>query len=261
MIIDTDFHNHVVRSSAEQMVRQARKQGLRVLGLSEHIFQMSEARPLLPHMPQEGPFLTLDDYFAQIQEASEQVQFDVRRGLEVDFVPDKNAELWRIIEGRPWDFLIGSVHEIDGLLIEQPHKRSREEGEALWLRYFELLRAAVAYGTFSLVSHPVRMRAANPFLPPDLDDELERLAAAATRHDVALEINGYDILTYPSLVKRLARACALQHTPVSVGSDAHNPNQIARGHQLSAEVLREANISKIRIWKQRVAEEYSISHR
>ena len=260
MIIETDFHTHVVRSSAEQMVRQASKQHLRVLGLSEHIFQMNEARPLLLHMPQEGPFLGLDDYFAQIQEACKMMQFDVRRGLEVDFVPAKNAELWQIIEGRPWDFLIGSVHEIDGLLFEEPHKWKREEGEELWLRYFELLRAAVACGTFSLVSHPVRMRAANPFLPPKLDDELEHLAAEATRHDVALEINGYDILTYPSLVKRLARACALQHTPISVGSDAHIPNQLARGHQLSAEVLREANISKVRIWKQRVAEEYSIFH-
>ena len=259
-MIDTDFHTHVVRSSAAHMVRQAIQKDLRILGLSEHIFQMSETRPLLPHMPQEGPFLTLDDYFAQIQQASERVPLEVRRGLEVDFVPGKNAALWQAIEGRPWDFLIGSVHEIDGLLFEQPQKRSREEGEALWLRYFELLRAAVACGQFSLVSHPVRMREANPFLPPSLDDELEHLAAEATRHDVALEINGYDIVTYPSLVKRLARACALQHTPISVGSDAHDPNGIARGHQLSAEVLREAQITRVRTWKQRTAEEYTIAY-
>ena len=258
MSIDTDFHNHIVRSSAEHMVHQAREKGLRVLGLSEHIFQMSEARPLLPHMPPEGRFLALDDYFQEIEETINYSQFDARIGLEVDFVPDKNAQLWQIIEGRPWDFLIGSVHEIDGLLFEHPQKRSREEGEALWLRYFELLRAAVSCGTFSLVSHPVRMRDANAFLPPHLDEELEHLAAEASNNDVALEINGYDILTYPSLVKRLARACALQHTPISVGSDAHNPNDIARGHQLSAELLREAGINKVRIWKKLVAEEYTI---
>lgn len=258
MSIDTDFHNHVVRSSVEHMARAARWKNLRVLGLSEHIFQMREARPRLSHMPQEGPFTTLDTYFLHIGEIVEYSGYDVRAGLEVDFVPVKNAELWQIIENRPWDFLIGSVHEIDGLLFERPQKRSRAEGEALWLRYFELLRAAVACGKFSLISHPVRMRSANPFLPPHLDDELEHLAAEATRHDVALEINGYDILTYPSLVKRLARACALQRTPISVGSDAHNPNDIARGHQLSAEVLREAGIPRVRIWKQFLAEEYTI---
>jgi histidinol-phosphatase (PHP family) len=256
MSIDTDFHNHVVRSSVDQMVRSARNRKLRVLGLSEHIFQMGEARPLLPYMPQEGPFTTLNTYFQSIEEIIESTHYDVRIGLEVDFVPGINTALWQTIAGRAWDFLIGSVHEIDGLLFEQPQKRSREEGEALWLRYFELLRAAIAYSRFSLVSHPVRMRTANPFLPPHLDDELERLAAEATRYNVALEINGYDILTYPSLVKRLARACALHATPISVGSDAHDPSAIAKGHQLSEELLRQAGIDRIRTWKHMRAEEY-----
>ena len=259
MIIKTDFHTHVVRSSPGQMVQQAIAQGLHVLGLSEHIFQMSEARPLLPYMPQEGPFLPLASYLEQIEQASAGIALEVRRGLEVDFVPGKNAELWQVIQQYPWDFLIGSVHEIDGLLFEQPQKRTRAEGEALWTRYFELLRAAVACGTFSLVSHPVRMREANPFLPAHLDDELEHLAAEATSHNVALEINGYDILTYPGLVKRLVRACALHRTPISVGSDAHNPRQIARGHTLSAEMLREAQITRIRVWQQRSIQEYTIA--
>jgi histidinol-phosphatase (PHP family) len=103
------------------------------------------------------------------------------------------------------------------------------------------------------------MRATNPFLPASLDDELEQLAAEATRYDVALELNGYDILTYPSLVRRLAHACAHQRTPVSIGSDAHKPGDIARGHKLSAELLRETQISRVRIWKQRSPEEYSIA--
>ncbi len=258
MAITSDFHSHIVRSSAEQMVREAMARNLRTLGLSEHIFQMSEARPLLPYMPQEGPFLTLDDYFTRVQAAREATAFDVRIGLEVDFVPGKNEELWQVIENRPWDFLIGSVHEINGLLFEYPQKRTRAEGEALWLRYFELLRAVVACGKFSLVSHPVRMRDANPFLPARLDDELEQLAAEATRSDVALEINGHDILTYHNLVKRLVRACALHHTPVSVGSDAHHPGAIARGHQAGEEILRAAGIRTVRTWRSLIPEEYTI---
>lgn len=258
MGIDTDFHSHIVRSSAGQMVQRAREKRLRVLGLSEHVFQMTEGRPLLPHMPQEGPFLTLDDYFACIREVAEQEDLDVRTGLEVDFVPGKNPEIQQTIRGRTWDFLIGSVHQVDGVLIEERHKRSQEEGEALWLRYFELLREAVSSGVFSLVSHPVRMREANPFLPPRLDEELERLAAEATRHNIALEINGYDVLTYPSLVKRLAHACAAQQTPISVGSDAHDPRGVAQGHALSEEILREAGINKVRIWKNMLPEEYSM---
>lgn len=258
MNIESDFHSHIVRSSAGQMIQQAQEKGLRVLGLSEHIFQMNEARPLLPYMPQEGPFLTLDAYFTAISTTAEQRQFDARIGLEVDFVPDKFAEITHVLVERPWDFLIGSVHEIDGQLIEKQYKRTQAEGEALWLRYFERLRQAVASKVFSLVSHPVRMRVANPFLPARLDDELEHLAAEATQHNVALEINGYDVLTYPSLVKHLARACALHHTPISVGSDAHNPRGIAQGHLLSEEIMRSAGLRRVRIWKKMLAEEYTI---
>jgi histidinol-phosphatase (PHP family) len=257
--IFSDFHSHVVRSSVRQMVQKAQEQGLRIQGLSEHVFQMVEGRPLLPHMPQEGPFLTLDKYISNIQTVAEQTQFDVRVGLEVDFIPEKHAEIQQAIQGRPWDFLIGSVHQIDGVLFEEPTKRSRLEGEALWLRYFELLRATVGSGAFSLVSHPVRMRATNPFLPSNLDEELEHLAAEATRHDVALEINGYDILTYPSLVKHLARACALHKTPISIGSDAHDPRGVAQGHLLSAEVLTQAGLENVRIWKNMIPEEYHLA--
>jgi histidinol-phosphatase (PHP family) len=258
MSIDTDFHSHIVRSSAGQMVQKAREQHLRVLGLSEHVFQVTEGQMVLPHMPQEGPLLSLDDYFARIRAAAREFALDVRIGLEVDFIPASNAEIWQVIEGRAWDFLIGSVHQIDGAFLEERRKRSRAESEALWLRYFELLRQAVACGKFSVISHPVRMRAANPFVPPSLDEELEHLAAEATRHNVALEINGYDILTYPGLVKRLARACSLHHTPVSVGSDAHDPRGLAQGHGPSEEFLRAASLGTVRIWKQMQAEEYRI---
>jgi histidinol-phosphatase (PHP family) len=47
---------------------------------------------------------------------------------------------------------------------------------------------------FSLISHPVRMRVHNPFLPATFDEELEHLAAEATRYDIALEIDGYAML-------------------------------------------------------------------
>lgn len=258
MTIDTDFHSHIVRSSAQQMVQRAREKKLRILGISEHIFQMEEGRPPLAHLPLEGPMLTLADYRERVREAALQAHFDVRTGLEVDFVPGKNETIATSIAEYAWDFLIGSVHEIDGERIEVPRKKTRAEGEALWLRYFGLLREAVASGYFSVVSHPVRMRVANPHIPPTLDDELEQLAAEATRCDVALEINGYDVLTYTGLVRRLARACALQKTPVSVGSDAHDSRGVAQGHEQTKSILKEAGITKLRIWKNMNIEEYTV---
>ena len=258
MIIDTDMHSHVSRSSAWQMVMAAQQKGLRVLGLSEHVFQMRETRLALQHLEPEGPLLTFNTYIEDVRTAASQSNVDTRLGLEVDFIPGKNELIHSFIHEYTWDFLIGSVHEINGIQFEKNYKWSREEGEALWLQYFELLRRAVISRHFSVVSHPVRMRVNNPYLPSTFDEELEHLAAEATRYDVALEINGYDIFHYHGLVRRLAKACILHRTPISVGSDAHNPREIAQAHQQIEDILHKAGITKIRLWKQMKVEEYFI---
>lgn len=150
------------------------------------------------------------------------------------------------------------MHQVDGKLFERDNILTREQGETTWRHYVHLLRNAVESGFFSLVSHPVRMRYKNPYLPPRLDEEYEQLAVLATQKNIALEINGYDTLTYPDMVRLLAKACALHNTPISVGSDAHNPKQVAQAHKQTLDILREVGISKVRIWKQRVPEEYTV---
>src|SRR5258708_5792079 len=122
MTINTDFHSHICPSSAHEMVGAAQKKGLRVLGISEHGFQMSEVHPLLEHMPQEGPLLTFAAYTTQVYTAAQQLQFDVRLGLEVDFIPGKNEHIQALLQGHDWDFLIGSVHEINGERFEVDKK-------------------------------------------------------------------------------------------------------------------------------------------
>ncbi len=259
MTIISDFHNHVVRSSALEMVQAAQTKGLQVLGLTEHVFQMEEARSPLAHMALEGPMHTFATYIEQVHKAAHDSGLDVRLGLEVDFIPGKNEQIQAALQAYPWDFLIGSIHQVDDIQFEAGVYRNREEGEACWLRYFALLRETVASGYFSLVSHPVRMRVKNPYLPPNFNAELEQLAAEATRCNVALELNGYDILRYPELVTQLALACARKQTPISVGSDAHIPRQVAQAHKQTEEIMRSAGITQVRIWRQRVAESYSIA--
>lgn len=256
MVLDTDVHSHVAGSSALQMVQAAKARGLRVLGLSEHVFQMSEARPLLEHMPLEGPLRPFTSYTNSVRQAALDTTFDVRLGLEVDYIPEQQTQIQALLQPYDWDYLIGSVHQIDDLLFENVEMPQREEGEQRWFRYMALLRAAVTSNLFNVVSHPVRLRVKDPFLPPTLDSELEHLAAEATRHNVALEVNGFDLLYYPTVVQRLVKACALQKTPISVGSDAHMPRQIARAHAQTTQILKEAGINTVRIWRQRQIEEY-----
>lgn len=256
MSIFTDCHNHIVESSAYEMARAGQEKGLYCLGLSEHVFQMEEARSLLAHLDLEGPIMTLPSYCREVSKVAERLQFDIRLGLEVDFIPEKNEALLSLLQGYHWDFLIGSVHEVDGLPFEQVDMRDRETGEKIWLRYCQLLCNAVTCGAFDVIGHPLRMRVKNPHLPATLDKELESIAVEAARYDVALELNGFDVLTYPQLVRRFVAICAVHRTPISIGSDAHTPPKVAQAHRQTEVILHEAGIETVRIWKQRKAEVY-----
>ncbi len=259
MNIPTDFHSHVSYTSALEMATAAKEKGLQVLGISEHIYQLYEFRPGLEHLPPEGSFLGTADYIRQVREAAHMLSFDVRLGLEVDFIPSKNEAIQLAIQNQPWDFLIGSIHEIDGLQFEGSYSWPREEGEVLWTQYFKLLQEAILSGSFQVISHPVRMGLRNPHLPSTFDQELEQIADVASSCNVALEINGKDMLAYPHLVYRLAQACAKHHTPMSVGSDAHYPDKVAQAHKETEQLLRQSGIHRVRIWKQQEVEEYSLS--
>src|SRR5690348_15271262 len=136
MHIISDFHSHVSQSSAAQMVQAARDKGLKTLGLSEHDFQMNEIRPILEHLPLEGALMPLADYAAAVQSAAKQFQMDVRLGMEVDFIPTQNGAIHALIREQQWDFLIGSIHEVDGVMFENDGiSWGPEEGQACWLRY------------------------------------------------------------------------------------------------------------------------------
>ena len=259
MPIITDFHNHVSYTSATAMIQSAREKGLQIFGLSEHIFQMYEAHPLLSFLPLEGRLMYVEDYRKEVSEAAQSAHFDVRVGLEVDFIPEKNAAIQSLFLPYSWDFLIGSVHDVDELHFDRMQEDpGRERGEALWLRYLFLLREAVTSGLFQVVSHPVRMYTTNHYLPANFDEELEHLAAEATRCDVALELNGYDIITYPEVVQRLVNACVVQRTPICCGSDAHNPREVGQAGALFETILRKAGIQHVRSWKQQKPEEHSL---
>src|SRR5260370_39675555 len=99
MKIDTDFHSHVSRSSAAQMIETAQQKGLRVLGLSEHVFHMEAARPLLKHLGPEGPLLTFATYIEDVHTAAKQSDFDARLRLEIDLMPEKNALIQSALAG------------------------------------------------------------------------------------------------------------------------------------------------------------------
>jgi len=225
-----DYHNHTCGTTLDAMLDSAVAHGVREFGISEHIFMLDEGRWIFPDLEEEGRRCSRAEYVDSIAAASgERTDIVLRLALEVDFVPGTESAVSEVLAGVDWDYLIGSVHVIDGIDLFLYTPSSVDEGERLWVRYYELIAEAIESGTFDIISHPVRNAELNPHLPPRFDALLEEIAAFARLHGVALELNGYDTRTWPELVDRLTRACGKTGCPVSLGSDAHAPSQVSGG--------------------------------
>lgn len=237
-----DLHTHICMTSLDEMLASAAKHDIREFGISEHIFQLHEGQTIFPYFADEGPRISRDWYVASVRDAAERGRMKVRLGLEVDFVPGTEGEVGALLQEVDWDYLIGSVHEIGGwdLFTETP--ADEEEGFRLWDRYYSLISEAIESGLFDIISHPLRNALLNTHIPAHLDDLLESVASVAAANDVALELNGEDITLWPDLIERLARACARTGCLVSLGSDAHGPENVARGLQRATEIATVAGV-------------------
>ncbi len=110
-----DYHTHICESTIDAMLASAVENGVREYGISEHIFMLDEGHPIFPLIPDEGIRFSLERYVETCRERSRSSQISIRLGLEVDYVPGTEARVADVLAGVDWDYLIGSIHEIDGI--------------------------------------------------------------------------------------------------------------------------------------------------
>jgi histidinol-phosphatase (PHP family) len=239
----SDLHSHICRHSPDAMLAAARAAGLIEYGITEHVFMLHEGQPLLPHQEEDGERCDRDWYVATIREhAAATGDLALRLGLEVDYFPAQHTAILDVLAGVEWDYLIGSVHEYDGIDIFSDAPADEDEGRRRWVRYYEVMAEAIESGVFDVISHPVRNAERNLYVPDNLDQLLSEIAAFAQLHGVALELNGYDTLNWPQLVERLAAACGRAGCYVTLGSDAHQPSHVAAGLERAEALARAAGV-------------------
>jgi histidinol-phosphatase (PHP family) len=251
-----DYHMHLRDSqeriahtadAVEPYVETAAERGVDEIGFTEHVYYFRQTRPLweVPYQTERCVY-DLDAYVDAVVEAKRR-GLPVKLGLEVDYAGGRQAELAAILEPYPWDYLLGSVHWIDGLAVDS----SPDAGvwaewpvEEVWRRYFEALAELAASGNVDVLAHPD--------LPKIFGRRPERIEYPPLA-GVALEIstNGrYKPVgeLYPDL--ELLHAAGL---PVTLASDAHVPENVGRDFELALELARAAGYETVTVFEERTA--------
>ena len=113
------YHNHTRWSdgtcSVADQIAAARNLGLAEVGISDHLVLAPDGNAVEWSMPPNR----LGDYVAEVQAAAVSPDgVTVRLGVEADFFPATVESLRSALERHPFDYVIGSVHSVDGFPID-----------------------------------------------------------------------------------------------------------------------------------------------
>jgi histidinol-phosphatase (PHP family) len=263
VIVDYHMHlrdpeeriDHTVEA-VERYAENAAERGIDEIGISEHIYYFEQTRRLWePEYMLERCVYDLDRYVAAVVEAKES-GLPVKLGLEVDYVAGRERETADILAPYPWDYLLGSVHYVDGFPVDQDpglvETLGPNEG---WRRYFVWLRNAARSGLFDSLSHPDLVKHHGPRADAETAQWLhEETADAIEAAGVCLEVSAAGLHKpvgelYPD--PPLLEACHARGVPITLASDAHVPQNVGRDLDRAIEHARAAGYETVTVLDRR----------
>ncbi|MGE3269748.1 MAG: histidinol-phosphatase HisJ family protein [Chloroflexota bacterium] len=251
-----DYHIHTARcghASGEMAayVQRAIRAGLPEMGFSDHIFLYwvppEQRDPELAMS--EGEFDGYVEEALQLQAAYPEIT--IRLAVEADFIPDQEATLKGILDRYPWDYVLGSVHFIGDWGLDDSRYLSGYDAwdiDELYEHYFGLVLQAANSGHFDTMAHLDLVKKFGHRARKDTMDLYARVARGLAAAGVAIEVNTAGLYKpvaelYPQ--QDLLVACRKAGVPVTLGSDAHAPEEVARDFPLALESLRAAGYERI----------------
>ena len=232
---------------------RAQRQGITEIAVTEHLFRFVQAdaaglggqwdddRTASPALKaqaadywREHNHADLDAYVEAALEAKA-AGLPIVLGLEVDYYEGRMDRVRELLDGYPFDVLLGSVHWIGAWLfdiIESSVAQAEWDvrgTEQAWDAYTRAIEELSASGAIDVLAHPDLCKVADrrPATPDEFHD---RIAEAAAASGIAAEVSSAgwrkpcnEAYPAPPLLARFNR----RGVPVTTASDAHTVGQVA----------------------------------
>jgi histidinol-phosphatase (PHP family) len=249
--------DHFTGENVERYLAAASAAGIEELGVSEHVYRFRQALELWRH-----PFWVenaqddLDAYCAFVRDTP------LRLGVECDFIPGAEERTAALLEARPFDYVVGSVHFIGqgSDAVDDPAWDVWEgDGDAkeIWRRYFEALAGCARSGLFDILAHPDLVKVwgrARPLPDLDLRAFYEPAVEAIAESGIAVEISTAGLRKpvgelYPA--RGFAEMCVEAGAAFALSSDAHLPEQVGFEYGAALELLEGLGVEEICVFEGR----------
>ncbi|NLM20156.1 MAG: histidinol-phosphatase HisJ family protein [Peptococcaceae bacterium] len=178
-------------------------------------------------------------------------QLQIRVGLEVDYLEGKEKQIKEMIDSYPFDYIIGSVHQIGDWCFDFPEEEPRHrqwDADDLYQAYFRLVEKAATSGLFDVIGHFDLIKIFNIRPRTDVRMLAARALEAVKDCGLVLEINTngrYKPVQefYPEF--KLVELANQMEILFTLGSDAHEASVVGRDVQEACQWLRILGIKKI----------------
>jgi len=259
----TDYHTHTFRCGhavgvLSEYIECAIAKGIGEIGLTDHLwlyFEEPARRDPRWAMPEEQ----YAEHYAEMVAMRDHYRgrINVRVSVEADYIEGAEEQLMAILGRFEFDYVLGSVHFMDGWLIDDPEQahRYREERIAeIYRRYYRRLQKAISLGAFDLLAHfdlPKKFG----FLPEeDLSDIVGETLDMVREADLAIEVSTAGLRKpagelYPNawILGEMYR----REIPISLSSDAHDPGDVGLDYDRAIAALRQAGYSELAVFEAR----------
>jgi histidinol-phosphatase (PHP family) len=266
----TDYHVHLRRDeveatpasayftagNAERYREVAADRGIEELGASEHVYRFTQALAVWDHeFWRECARDDLDAYCEFIREET-----DLKLGIEADFVPGREDRMAGLLDGRDWDYVVGSLHFLGDAAVDYDRYDVWTTGESpdrVWRRYFEWLGEAAMSGLFDVLAHPDLVKhwgRERPWPERDLRYYYEVAMEGIAESGIAVEISTAGLRKpvaeiYPS--RAFLEMVVDAGNPITLSSDAHTPEQVGYGYDRALDLLDSLGVGELSVFERR----------
>jgi histidinol-phosphatase (PHP family) len=268
--VHTPFCGHAHGKMADY-VETAINAGVAELCFSDHLGRYYLGRLQKKRYWDWGmPERDLDRYFEDVMDLKQLYanRISIRVGLEVDYIEGAEHLANRIISKFPFDFILGSIHCIPSLGWYHLTHYAKADPEQVYSWYFSAARSALSSGLFQSLAHldfiwryiqwPQSRRGDLVSL---ISDTVSVSAACGTA--IEINANGY-IWSHANFTRDfdpfyiLLDMIKVHGAAITLGSDAHAPQLVAKLFPEIIAVLKNKGISNVSIFNKKKKQSVSL---
>jgi len=260
-------------------LQKAKEIGLKEVGIVDHLYRFKETSDYFNKWMnvnqddavgrQQHEWLTnvmtenmgeFTEMIISAKQTWEKEGITLKLGIEADYFPGGEEELVNLLEGYPWDFVIGSIHFVDGWGFDNPKTIdvfNEWDVKELYTRFFETVERMIQSGLFDFVAHLDNLKLFNVRVEDDSFNRYwyERIAQALVDTDTATEVNAGLYYRYP--VKEMCPGPEFLSILVNKGvqftlsSDSHYPDDLGNFTAQNLETLKGLGVTHLATFEKR----------